>query len=276
MTYRFAAVAAVGALLVASALTAPAAQGAKPRTDLRPTVSTARAASATQVLTCLRDVKTAPSNYVADCADVTAAWRSVVWSHWGSSSASGAGDLIVNDCTPQCRNGDFHTYRAQVRLTHVKHTHRFGDLFSTATFTYAVHHKHRSTTVGLLGGLHSSPRRVQLSPQGGDFLAHRHSEMSCEIDYHRSGVSNIVYCQRETHAFSVQMSLRGKLHTCNGKNGGCLGNPAQGSPTVPVGDVAGAGPFRCLVSTVGLVCSISSSGRGFVLTNATVHSLRGY
>jgi hypothetical protein len=261
MTYRFAAVAAVGGLLVASALTAPAAQGA---------------ASAAKVLTCLRDVKTAPANYVARCATVAAAWRTVTWGHWGSSSASGAGKLIVNDCSPHCRNGHFHTYPAHVRLTQVKHTHRFGDLFSTATFTYTAHHKHRSTTVGLLGALHSSPKRVQLAPQGGDFLAHRSSGMSCEIDYHRPGITNAVYCQRETHAFSVQMSLHGKLHKCNGKNGGCLGDPGEGSPTVPVGDIAGAGPFRCLVSTVGLVCSISSSGRGFALTNSAVHPLRGY
>jgi hypothetical protein len=94
--------------------------------------------STTHVLTCARKLATRPSNYVMSCADANAMWSGATWSSWGSTSASGRGTLVQNDCNPNCAGGRFIRYPASIRLRKVVQTRRYGPLFSQAVFRYVV------------------------------------------------------------------------------------------------------------------------------------------
>ncbi len=90
------------------------------------------------MLTCTDRRATRPADYVISCADANAQWKDVHWMSWGRHTASGRGDYYVNDCTPYCAAGKFHTYRAAIRLSAVRSTAKYGPLFSQATVSYTV------------------------------------------------------------------------------------------------------------------------------------------
>jgi hypothetical protein len=98
----------------------------------------AGAASAPRVLTCSERFASKPSNYIISCADANAGWTGVTWSSWTASSASGHGFLHQNDCTPNCASGKFIDYRANLTLSKVVTTKKYGRLFSSAVFHYTV------------------------------------------------------------------------------------------------------------------------------------------
>jgi hypothetical protein len=101
------------------------------------------------------------------------------------------------------------------------------------------------------------------SPKGGEFLAP--GTISCEID---NGYVNAhqAYCQTITPAESVTMSLKGKLKKCVGQR--CIGNPADNAVNLPYGSSTGAGPFHCLSTKPGVICTIS--GKGFRISKSGI------
>ena len=50
------------------------------------------------------------------CADNGVGVQGMVWTSWTASSATGAGTLWYNDCTPNCAQGRFH-YVPDTRIT---------------------------------------------------------------------------------------------------------------------------------------------------------------
>lgn len=92
---------------------------------------------------------------------------------------------------------------------------------------------------------------------GGEFLAPS-GNISCEIDY---GFAHLhqAYCQTIKPPESVTMSVTGKLKECKGNL--CIGNPADNAITLKYGDSTGVGPFRCLSTKQGVICTVS--GKGF-------------
>jgi len=101
------------------------------------------------------------------------------------------------------------------------------------------------------------------SPKGGEFLAP--GTISCEVD---NGYVNAhqVYCQTVTPAQSVTLSLKGKLKKCVGQK--CIGNPADNAVNLPYGSSTGAGPFHCLSTKPGVICTIS--GKGFRISKSGI------
>jgi hypothetical protein len=69
-----------------------------------------------------------PSSIVLACADDNFYVTKIAWSSWGSASASGAGVAHVNNCTPNCAAGRFHTYPVTVRLDQSKACNGHSDL----------------------------------------------------------------------------------------------------------------------------------------------------
>lgn len=50
--------------------------------------------------------------------DSTAYLRHATWSRWGRNSAQGHGRLALNDCSPDCARGHFHSYPVRVSLAY--------------------------------------------------------------------------------------------------------------------------------------------------------------
>jgi hypothetical protein len=52
-----------------------------------------------------------PKTIVVTCADQNFTIRSIRWSDWTTTSATGTGTARVNDCQPNCAAGRFRSYR---------------------------------------------------------------------------------------------------------------------------------------------------------------------
>lgn len=57
-----------------------------------------------------------PSSFVLTCADGNAYFGKLSWTSWTPGLASAKGTLVLNDCTPYCAAGHFHSYPAIVVL----------------------------------------------------------------------------------------------------------------------------------------------------------------
>jgi len=67
------------------------------------------------LLGCDNDAEVAPSS-ISNCGDGAAGLTGLHWTSWTSHLASGYGTYYLNDCTPTCVGGHFHTYHALVAL----------------------------------------------------------------------------------------------------------------------------------------------------------------
>ncbi len=61
--------------------------------------------------------------------DATLLFRSIKWSHYGSTSATATASGGINDCEPSCAGGTMHYYKARLRMSRVRNT--CGHLFFT-------------------------------------------------------------------------------------------------------------------------------------------------
>ncbi len=55
-----------------------------------------------------------PKSFILTCADANSQLDNLSWSSWTPGLASATGTLEVNDCTPYCAAGHFHSYPAIV------------------------------------------------------------------------------------------------------------------------------------------------------------------
>lgn len=102
---------------------------------------------------------------------------------------------------------------------------------------------------------------------GGEFRSPS-GNISCEINYERSGTTN-AYCQTDSPARSVTMNSTGSYKTCTGEQ--CLGDSGEGTPTLAYGKATGVGPFRCESATTGVTCT--ANGKGFGISNSGITSV---
>ena len=58
---------------------------------------------------CIGNPQTRPSVVVFTCADAGTEAINLHWKHWGEQFATGIGQIVVNDCTPYCAAGHFHS-----------------------------------------------------------------------------------------------------------------------------------------------------------------------
>ncbi|HEY7324789.1 MAG TPA: hypothetical protein VH520_08170 [Streptosporangiaceae bacterium] len=100
---------------------------------------------------------------------------------------------------------------------------------------------------------------------GGEFLSPS-GNISCEIDYNRSGIRSAAYCQTMTPAASVTMDVTGSYTTCTGER--CLGNAGINTPTLAYGTATGVGPFVCDSAAAGITCT--AGGKGFQISRSGI------
>jgi hypothetical protein len=67
------------------------------------------------LLGCDNRAEVAPSD-ISNCGDGAVGVTRLHWTSWTSHLASGYGTYFLNDCTPTCVGGHFHTYPALVAL----------------------------------------------------------------------------------------------------------------------------------------------------------------
>jgi hypothetical protein len=72
-----------------------------------------RPAAVPEVFNC-QHAQVRPGSFTLTCADGNDALSHLSWSSWTASAARGTGTDVVNDCTPYCAVGKFHSYRADV------------------------------------------------------------------------------------------------------------------------------------------------------------------
>ena len=101
------------------------------------TPATAATVALPKVLPCFGAAIVKPSSYVIACADANTYLKKVHWSSWTASKAEGTAVFWMNDCTPYCAAGKFHSYSSSIRLSAPKST-TSGRLFSLLTVVYRV------------------------------------------------------------------------------------------------------------------------------------------
>jgi len=81
--------------------------GSAHATPARPAVSAAR----TVVFDCPgQQALVRPKTFVLACADGNAYYDRLSWTSWTPGLASAKGTFVLNDCTPTCVAGHFHSY----------------------------------------------------------------------------------------------------------------------------------------------------------------------
>jgi len=58
-----------------------------------------------------------PATIVMACADANLALTNLRWVSFGAATAHASGSYHVNDCTPDCASGHFHSYPVRVVLS---------------------------------------------------------------------------------------------------------------------------------------------------------------
>jgi hypothetical protein len=61
--------------------------------------------------------KVRPTSFVLACADGNDRLLGMHWTNWVPTSATGTGVQYLNDCTPNCATGHFHSYPVDIALT---------------------------------------------------------------------------------------------------------------------------------------------------------------
>jgi hypothetical protein len=144
---------AAGTVLASSALVFAVASSSPAATSARPA---ARSAPSLPVLVdCANHARIQPKQIVLACADGNDLLSKMSWSHWGAQ-ALGTGSEVINDCTPTCVGGTFHSFPVITVLWRPEpRAHHTGQLsFTRATIIYTGKVPaglHRTRTVPLVG-----------------------------------------------------------------------------------------------------------------------------
>jgi hypothetical protein len=77
-----------------------------------------------------------PSDIVLSCADGGFEIQNIRWTGWGESFAAGIGTGRVNDCTPNCANGQFHNYPMLLAVTGKQRCPDGGRAYAKVTYAF--------------------------------------------------------------------------------------------------------------------------------------------
>ncbi len=107
---------AIGLAVGLAAQSGGAAAGSASSAHAVTTAITTRATTPRFILLgCNNDAEVAPSG-ISNCGDGAVGLTGLHWTSWTPHLASGYGRYFLNDCTPTCAGGHFHTYPALVDL----------------------------------------------------------------------------------------------------------------------------------------------------------------
>ena len=77
-----------------------------------------------------------PPAIIIACADDNLSLTRLHWSSFGGTTAHGSGQYYVNDCTPDCAGGRFHSYPIELVLSSAKPCPDGRDDYRTATISF--------------------------------------------------------------------------------------------------------------------------------------------
>ncbi|WP_191874479.1 hypothetical protein [Streptomyces filipinensis] len=123
---------AAGALLTGAMTTASASPPA-------PAATHAKSETTRPVLIdCFFHRNVRPADFILACGDGNSRLSGLHWTEWGPDAAKAVGVNWVNDCTPYCAAGTFHSYPVVVRLTGGKQWTRHPSFarYTQMTLTY--------------------------------------------------------------------------------------------------------------------------------------------
>jgi hypothetical protein len=95
--------------------------------------------------------------------------------------------------------------------------------------------------------------------------------VSCEMA-DRDARGSFVHCQSKRLPHSIRMTPTGGLRLCRGA--GCLGDPAANTRVLGYTQRITVGRFQCLSQHAGIKCTVTRSGKGFLIDNVRVHRVR--
>jgi hypothetical protein len=64
--------------------------------------------------------KVEPKRITLTCADDGVQLKRLSWNDWNAPKVKGKGKLLVNDCDPNCAEGDIDKFKAKVTLLNIK------------------------------------------------------------------------------------------------------------------------------------------------------------
>lgn len=70
---------------------------------------------------CVGQPQARPSTVIFACADAGFSAQKLVWYGWGGATTVAVGTASVNDCTPSCVAGHFHSYRIVLVVNGTQH-----------------------------------------------------------------------------------------------------------------------------------------------------------
>jgi hypothetical protein len=218
-----------------------------------------------------------------DSVDVIVAVR---WRRWGDATAEASGTLnAAEGCTPNCAEAPRHHYAVTIVASDIGYcgtrrvygtiTVRYTQAGRRRTIsqpTYCTIDDQRPSSRPTPPALPSNPPAFYARPPGG-FI-------TCGI----SGVSEaqlVCYGGRvESNPLENVASLQtdGQLETCSRHQSEvrCFeGNVGERTPTLSPGAVDVRGPFTCKVLAAAVGCTVTATGKGFLITSESVTEVGG-
>ena len=211
------------------------------------------------------------------------------WTGWGLSSTRATGISSASNDIPDVASGKRIKTVAHVTLSNPG---RFQGHEVYRCFTLTIPAQPASDQHLCLGHPHGSSPGVYIlepakqpapAPTAVGFLAGH--GLNCEMhdEPGRPADSNLVFCESarlaseggEVFAQTATLQLNGQVATCSGSASSCdLGN-AGIVPTYSPGKVVTVGAFTCKVLEPGVECTVTSTGKGFLITPESVTEVGG-
>lgn len=85
---------------------------------------------------CLGRPGVEPTDVVLSCADGGFLIKDIRWTGWGESFAAGMGTGSLNDCTPNCANGHYHSYPMLLAVTGKQRCPDGGRAYAKVTYAF--------------------------------------------------------------------------------------------------------------------------------------------
>ena len=85
---------------------------------------------------CAGKLQVKPKEVVFTCADAGFSAGKLTWIGWGGKTAAAVGTASVNDCTPTCVAGHFHTYRIVLLATGSQRCPGGRSAYTTVTYGF--------------------------------------------------------------------------------------------------------------------------------------------
>jgi hypothetical protein len=226
-----------------------------------------------------------PTVIAFTCGGPTAIVARLRWVDWGDATARASGAYEYAGCTPSCAQAPRHRAAATVVASDIGYcaTRRvYGEIsvrftpprrlknFSQPTF--CSYTGQRPTTRPAPKPATSNPTEFYARPPGGF--------VTCGV----AGVAGEeVVCQGASQGNDplenvVTLRPDGQVETCSRHQTEvrCFeGNVGERTPTLSAGEVDTQGPFTCKVLASGVECTVISTGKGFLITPASVTEVSG-